>query len=488
MMNARPSLRPLRRASSFAPALLIAACIGVERPSVSSMQEVLAEPPGQGQPFLESLEPGPTTAGHVAVDSSQRFQTLEGFGAAVAWFQDRISGAVPDGLYDFLFPELGLDIIRFRNRFERTDQTDEKLEQEVTIFERGTRALGRRPKLLLSGWSPPARLKASGAEKCHGNADCTLKKQGGKYMYAEFADWWRRSLDHYRSLGLSPDWVSIQNEPDFVPPDWEGCKFAPRESDEYPGYGAALAAVHTALEKLDAPPPLLGPETLGIHYDRVQSYLAGLDVTLLGGVAHHIYERGNDSVWDWRDPGPDSFLDEMAALKAATGEPTFQTEFQTDDDHGTEGGFETAWLIHHSLVTQGAVAFLYWDLIWDNGRGLVSMKGLTPSPRDQYYSLRHFARYTDPGYVRVGARAEGDGLLASAYVAPDEQQLSLVLLNTSQRATDVSLDAGTFAAARSEGFVTSYRPGASRRWAASELADAKLRLPARSVATVVYRR
>jgi glucuronoarabinoxylan endo-1,4-beta-xylanase len=486
MTNTLRARLPL--ATRLATALLLAACIGVEKPSVSSMKEVLEAAPGQDQPFLESLEPGPVTRGHVVLEVSQRFQTLEGFGAAVAWFQDRIAGAVPDGLYDFLFPELGLDIIRFRNRFERTDKTDEKLQQEVTIFERGTQALGRRPKLLLSGWSPPARLKASGAEKCHGNGDCTLKKQGGKYMYAEFADWWRRSLEHYRGLGLAPDWVSIQNEPDFVPPDWEGCKFAPRESDEFPGYGAALAAVHGELQKLDSPPPLLGPETLGIHYDKVQSYLAGLDVALLSGVAHHIYERGNDNVWDWREPGPDSFLDEMAALKAATNAPTFQTEFQTDDDRGTDGGFETAWLIHHSLVTQGAVAFLYWDLIWDNGRGLVSMKGLTPSPRDQYYSLRHFARFTDPGYVRVGAGAEGEGLLASAYLAPDGGQLSLVLLNTSQRAMDVSLDAGTFAEARSEAFVTSYRPGASRRWASAELGGAGLRLPARAVATVVYHR
>ena len=43
---------------------------------------------------------------------------------------------------------------------------------------------------------------------------------------------------------------------------------------------------------------------LGIHYERVPKYIAGMDMSLVAGVAHHIYERGNDNMWDWREPGP----------------------------------------------------------------------------------------------------------------------------------------------------------------------------------------
>lgn len=452
------------------------------------MREVLDAPPGKDVPFEESLAPGAApTSGSVRVDIEQRFQTLEGFGASVGWHMDRIAGAVPDGFYEFLFPELGLDIIRFRNRFERTDKSDERLNQEVTIYERGTAALGYAPRLLLSSWSPPGRYKANGREKCQGNSDCTLKKENGEFVYAGFADWWKRSIEHYRGLGLDPYWISIQNEPDFIPPDWEGCKFVPSEDAEYPGYGTALAAVHAAVQTLPKPPKLLGPEVLGIHYERVQKYLAGMDANLVAGVNHHIYERGDDGVWDWRDPGPDSFVDEMQAVREATDKPTFQTEFNTDEDRGVDGGFETAWLIHHSLVTQSAASFLYWELIWPNNKGLVAMKGLTPAPRDHYYSVRHYARYTDPGYVRVGAEPAGDGLLASAFLAPDQRRLTLVLLNTSQVAMDASVEPGAFSGQRTLAFVTSYRPGASRRWEErGALQGGKLRLPARSVGTVVF--
>ena len=81
------------------------ACIGVEKPAAQP-EEAPTTTPGQNLPFEESLEPGATpSAGAVKVDTTQRFQVLEGFGASAGWFQDRISGAVPDGLYDFLFPE-----------------------------------------------------------------------------------------------------------------------------------------------------------------------------------------------------------------------------------------------------------------------------------------------------------------------------------------------------------------------------------------------
>ena len=116
------------------------------------------------------------------------------------------------------------------------------------------------------------------------------------------------------------------------------------------------------------------------------------------------------------------------------------------------------------------------------------MKGLTPVPRDQYYSIRHFARYTDPGDVLGLAEAQGEGLLASAYVAPGDQRLSVVLLNTSKKAMDAAVDGGSFTGAKTQAFVTSYRPGSTRRWVEAPLVDGKLRLPARAVATVVYNR
>jgi glucuronoarabinoxylan endo-1,4-beta-xylanase len=449
------------------------------------------------EPIDEVLDPNaPEVKATVSVNLEQRQQTLEGFGAAVAWHQGRLVDNVSDEVYQLLFPDLGLDILRFRNRFERSDPTDRNLGEEVEIFERATQALGHAPVVMLSSWSPPAALKANGKERCNNNDNCTLLKRDGRFVYDEFADWWLRSLQHYASLGIMPTFVSVQNEPDFIPGNWEGCKFTPDESSQYPAYGKALSAVHARLASLAQRPRLLGPEVLGIHYQRVPKYLQALDTTLLYGVSHHIYERGNDNMWDWRSPGPDSFLDEMEEVRASTSLPTFQTEFNTDEDHGVDGGFETAWLIHHTMVTQGAAAFLYWDLIWSGNKGLVSLVGLTAKPRDHYYALRHFSRFTDPGFTRVSASSDTPTVLSSAYVSPDAAQLTAVLLNSGNGIAQVDLLYPKHFTTAEQSVVTTFRPGKSHRWVATpvEVNDETdqsrltLRLPARSVATIVLSR
>ena len=485
-------------------ASLVAGCLGAGAgtPASNAYSLDVASPLEPSSPVAATLDAtAPEVDAEITIEMGRRFQTLQGFGAALAWHQGRLVGNVSDAVYELLFPELGLDILRFRNRFERSDRTDGNLAEEVEIFERASRALGHPPRLLLSSWSPPAALKANGRERCANNPNCTLAKRDGKFVYAEFADWWIRSLDHYASLGLYPDYISLQNEPDFIPGNWEGCKFTPEESPEYPAYGKALAALHARVTQREPKqrPLLLGPEVLGIHYHRIPNYLAALDSALLGGVAHHIYERGDDAMWDWREPGPDSFLDEMREVREATSLPTFQTEFNTDEDGGVDGGFETAWLMHHTLVTQGAVAFLYWDLIWAGNKGLVSLVGRTAKPRDHYYAVRHFARFTDPGYTRVSVESSQASVLASAYVSPDAKTATVVLLNTGRNVAHVTLR-GVDGAPTSDSVLTTFRPGVSHRWqplavplvtngleASEPTSNAfGVDMPARSVATIVF--
>lgn len=483
--------------------LFFTQCVGAQSPypgAVSGGEEpssLVVAPEPVVDPAEESLDPVAVDLDvRVTINPEQRHQTLEGFGAALAWHQGRLVGGVSPAVYELLFPELGLDILRFRNRFERSDHTDRNLDEEVEIFERATQALGRAPLLMLSSWSPPAALKANGKERCSNNANCTLAQRDGGFVYEDFADWWLRSLLHYTSLGLEPTFVSIQNEPDFIPGNWEGCKFTATESAEYPAYGKALTAVHARFATLERRPRLLGPEVLGIHYHRVPEYLAALDTKLLYGVAHHIYERGNDSMWDWRSPGPDSFQDEMQEVRASTSLPTFQTEFNTDEDQGVDGGFETAWLVHHTLVTQGAAAFLYWDLVWAGNKGLVSLVGKSAKPRDHYYAMRHFARFTDPGFVRIGAESNATTVLTSAYVSPDEQQLTMVLLNTGSGVAETTISYPRTFSTAEQSLVTTFRPGRSNRWVTTPVtidekdgnAHLGIRLPARSVATLVVSR
>src|SRR5208283_4274388 len=176
--GAHSKMLRLRRIAFLCAEVLASSCIRRSPPAGA----ILSEPVGSAVVMLLPAE---------------RHQLLEGFGGSIAFEIALAVGSAPQGLYQALFPDLGLDILRFRNRYQRSDPDDRNLAEEVEIFRRATEALGRRPKLLLSSWSPPAALKASGAERCRGQDNCTLRKENGQFVYDKFADYWFDSLKHY---------------------------------------------------------------------------------------------------------------------------------------------------------------------------------------------------------------------------------------------------------------------------------------------------
>jgi hypothetical protein len=93
--------------------------------------------------------------------------------------------------------------------------------------------------------------------------------------------------------------------------------------------------------------------------------------------------------------------------------------------------------------------------------------------------------------VRVGARTDAAGILASAFMSPAGDRLTLVVLNKGSSDTNLRVDPGAFAATHASAFRTVFRPGASETWtpiwqgSTDSLGGRSLDLPARSMATVV---
>ena len=438
---------------------------------------------------------------HLSIDADAHYQTLEGFGAAVAWYAETFA-AFPDGspVYDLAFRDLGLDIIRFRNRYGRQDKNNSSdITAEARILQQATLSLGHAPKVLLSSWSPPGSLKASGLENCSNDkTTCTLAKDSsGQFVYDQFATYFVNALKYYAASGIRPDYLSIQNEPDYVPNGWEGCYFLPSESANYPGYDRALSAVHSALGTTSAAPRFIGPESYSLSSSSLGSFQMSAIDDLLYGIAHHMYQSNY-----WRTP--DNYLVSMQdADSASNGLPLLETEFDAPGDNNTSGGFETAWVMHNALAVEGVSAFLYWSLVWPGTTtqtpgGLIWLtyaQDPTQPPnyaaRAQYYAVRHFARFTDPGFVRVSAQSNSNDVRASAYLSPDASQLTIVVLNVGVSDAQVKIDAiNNFTAAASETYMSIFREGdagTSEYW--NDLGTVKpnlpLTMPSQSVATLV---
>lgn len=439
--------------------------------------------------------PMPEPTVRVTVDSSVHYQTLVGFGASVGYVQNEIVHHPQKAdLYDAMFSGAGIDLLRVRNSYGYAGQTDLPATRE--IVDAATQSLGRVPTLLLTSWSPPAALKAAGSTVCEGNPDtCTLVTlPDGSFDYAGFARHWRASLDAYAAEGVEPDYIGIQNNPNWVPPASgpnEACRFLPTEGTttvsvggadvevRYPGFAEALEAVVGELPGLASVPKIAAPEATGVEF--VADYVSNLDLSRVDAIAHHLYGMAPAAI-------DLDALNALADLGQQHERPLFQTEMQSD-------GFGTAVLMHHALTVEGASAYLQnvfvgsASLLAENPTGLIALKEDGFALELPYHVIRHYALHTDPGWVRTAAASDTEGLLVSAWLSPEEDQLTVLLVNAGVTQVDVEIDLGE-ATPEISGVVTRTVFGGIER--SAELGalptENLVRLPGRAIATVALRR
>jgi glucuronoarabinoxylan endo-1,4-beta-xylanase len=398
-----------------------------------------------------TLASTPDATPQVEVDFANPRQKIAGFGAADAFYTNWLT-AHPnkEQIYALLFGRetLGASILRVQNIYGQ-NQNSPFDPDTAEVVAKANQYRGSPMTVLMTSWSPPGSLKASGQVSCDNTqpeAGCTLAKvNGGGYDYAGFAQYWFDSLNAYASLGVTPDYISLQNEPDFTPypPGYAACRFDPTEEAGgiYAGYKQALDAVYTTLQTMPNPPAMVGPEVVGIGYNDPENYLSALDTDELGelgAVAHHLYHGGDSGA-------PDSFNAAMLQLSgAAPGKTLWETEFDHSSDQST--AMDTAWLIHDAMATEEASAYLYWSYFWPDTNQLVYIDNPFNSPsswqypngyhiNDYYYALQHFSRFVQPGFQRIASMTGLDELRATAYYSAPEHQLVFVLINTSNTDT-----------------------------------------------------
>ena len=450
-----------------------------------------------GPPDLADLAPL-TFDVTATITTTGRHQTLAGFGAAIVYYTGYVSSrtVVNDDIYNVLFKDLGLDILRIGNWYQNQSAsgttssspfTDDNI---VTVVQKATTALGHAPKVLMSSWSPPGYLKSSGLTK--GPTASTLKSVSGAYQYAEFGNWWVSALAAYAAKGIKPDYISLQNEPDYFNSGWETCLFDATENVSHAGYPGALDAVYSAIgaSSLTTKPKIIGAEPTGIGTNNVQNYLRAMNVAHIDGIAHHLYNGGNGG----DDPLPDSFSGAMTGVATAAttaGKPTFMTEFSPN----APTMLNTAWLIHNALTVEGVSAYIYWSLIWappttGTGAALVDVEnpGTTYTlPKgyrinDVYYALKHFAKWTDPGWTRIDVASTSTAVKVSAFESPTNLSVTVIALNVDTVDHVLKVAPGGFA----YGTISAYRTsGASERAATVAMAPGNVvALPAQSIVTI----
>lgn len=358
----------------------------------------------------------------------ETYQTVVGFGGSLAYYENWLP-AHPNKnqIYDAIFGELSLDILRVRNAYDYDAGMVDRVQEFVQAAEN---SLGHPIAVMSTSWGPPGYLKNTGERTNGGTLRYTTDGGGVIFDYAGFAHWWNKALDEYNAYGIYPDYISIQNEPGWAA-SWETCLLNPTElitaSDTIAGYNKALDAVYDTLMTRDQRPAILGPESVGIGYNNVENYVNALDISKLDGICHHLY-HGVD------EDNPYASTDFTKVGNFHPEVPHWQTEYDRGD------WFSLAGLIYKSFYDEKTVAYLYWDLIW-NSEGLVTLDNpwmqsswVYPNGYAKtrtFYAFKQFSAFIHPGWKMTGHTLTGNDGVALTFISPDSDSASCVVINRS---------------------------------------------------------
>lgn len=365
------------------------------------------------------------------------YQEIEGFGAAGGWYENWLtSNSQRETLYNLFFDDLGIDIYRIRNTY---DQDSSYMSRTGTIV---GEALERNPdlKIFVSCWSPPTYLKSNGSL-----IQGTLDGGPSAYRYSDFADWWADSITAWSGYGVDADYISIQNECDWTTPNWDSCRYNPTENSNYAGYNQAFEAVWQELNSRfgSSMPKMVAPETtgfIGASYSPSAYLNAISNLSHVYGYCHHLYnlDAGDD---------PDDYISSMTSFNSSWGnKPLMQTEYEKATGSWPDA-LNIAHLLHNSLAVEEVSVYLYWGLFWDDPYGLVSLPNYGSSTytiNSDFYGFKHYSAFIFPGWHRVYTTENSSSLLMSAYIAPSNQKVAVVIINTSGSSESLSLSFSGF--------------------------------------------
>ena len=378
----------------------------------------------------------------ITVDLDTRYQTFEGWGASYTWYGDWLTNNVhAEEAYDWIFEDAEFNILRFRDLnkvigygggYEDTTYKSYKAYYNAAVKR------GVDPIVMVTSWGQYDRnldFVAFTEKDDEGHTYYTLAKdENGEYMYDELADFCVQSIQYFFDAGIPVDYFSISNETELQglhideqgnARDEAGFYFGPDENEYHCAYWKAHIAVYEAFQEAfgEDAPKITGAEVMADTASLMEEYLEPLIEAApesFDMIPHHLYGSANT---------PASFSEVYEKFGDYT---LWQTEWYNNDYFGH------AKVLIDELNYENVNAYLYWNGVWpeDDGNCLIEIGGWESNayvkPRGNHYIMMHFSKFIKNGYARVETDLNAVNSDVTAFVSPDNDELVLVILNTSE--------------------------------------------------------
>ena len=410
---------------------LIAPCLGAQQVSVwltTDDQKALL----QSQAGLVFAAGANAASPTVTIDDRAVRQVVEGFGASMtdssAYLLNEVLPAanlpaVMQALFDrskgigisFLRNPMGSSDLA-RTLYSYDDQSSGSSDANLAAFtiahDRAdilpllVMAKGINPqiKMMATPWSPPGWMKTSGS-MISGSLNAS--------SYTAMANYFVKYLQAYAAGGVPVDYISMQNEPLYVPTDYPGMSMSSTEQ-----LNLIANYVLPALATANLPTKVLVYDHNWDQPVYPEAILANAAVAAsphIGGTAWHWYGGPPGAMTTVHNlyPGLNNYVTE------ASGGTWITDEVKQD--------FE---MIVHSM-RNWASSYVKWGLALDQNRGphyggcgtctplvtINSQTGAASYPVD-YYTLGHFSKFVTPGSTAVWS-SNAPGVISSAFVTPN---------------------------------------------------------------------
>ena len=411
--------------------------------------------------------PNPTSApADLTVSTGTRYQTIDGFGAAVSIWGGAWSTADTQTLVGMGDNQLGLSIVR-----TGISPASSEWGTQVSAL-KTAKAYGSDVKILASPWTAPAAWKSNNS-RINGGTLLTSR-------YGDYAHHLNSYVQYMKSQGVTIDVTSVQNEPDWHPDydsmAWTGDTLRTFVRD----HGAKITGTK-----------LMVAESLGSNRAYTDPTLD--DATArnnIGYIGGHIYGQEN---------GPNL---SRYPLAAQYGKNQWMTEWNF---HEADGGGSRIWgdpsnaaawneTLDTIMPSVNRTMEASWSAyVWWYGRRYYSFIGDGESAYGttggavlkRGWAFSQYSKYVRPGYQRIGVTesAKASPLDVTAYQG--DGKVTLVILNRSTSAVNGAVVQAPQDVRSALHTMTSQYSSRAAQTVTVDGSQVKVDVPARSISTVV---
>lgn len=294
----------------------------------------------------------------------------------------------------------------------------------IPLLEAAQKKAGKRLKIMLSAWSPPAYMKTNGSRTGGGALKKEYRKRWARYLC--------RYVEEFRNRGYEVVRMTIQNEQNAVQ-KWDSCLYTAQEEKEFlRDYLVPVFREH-------------GPEDIELFiwdhnkervYERARDTIDDTTKDMIAGIAFHWYSGEH---FEALDLVHQKFPDKKLILSESC------LEF---GKHDREAQLENAGKLAHDMIgnlNHGMAGFYDWNILLDGSGGPNHADNYCDAPflyhlekgrLEKRTCLRyywHFAHFIKSGAVRLAATRYTDILDFTAWKNADGE-IVFVLLNRSENA------------------------------------------------------